>query len=238
MSSRLVDDVAIPLPVAGHPALDFCNTRAGWNSTRPKEYLRSPTVLVIWCREFGLITAADADRLIAQGRREPARAQACLERAIAVREALYPISLGRGTPIQWSLVAAEAAAARSHTRLVPRRAGATVPAGSDPTRIAVPGVSSPVRSAPDTGLFGSERHEPGYADWQPEWSGLETAVLAVAGTAADLLTSRLAGSVRACPGADCGWLFADPRGRRRWCSMAVCGNRAKARKHRGGGALS
>ena len=34
-----------------------------------------------------------------------------------------------------------------------------------------------------------------------------------------------------CPGRRCGWLFADPRGRRRWCSMATCGNRAKARRH-------
>ncbi|MGE5829869.1 MAG: CGNR zinc finger domain-containing protein [Micromonosporaceae bacterium] len=35
----------------------------------------------------------------------------------------------------------------------------------------------------------------------------------------------------ACPGEICGWLFADPRGRRRWCSMAWCGNRAKARRY-------
>ena len=34
-----------------------------------------------------------------------------------------------------------------------------------------------------------------------------------------------------CPGRVCGWLFADPRGRRRWCSMATCGNREKARRH-------
>lgn len=33
--------------------------------------------------------------------------------------------------------------------------------------------------------------------------------------------------VRACPGHGCGWLFLDPTGRRRWCQMAVCGNRAK-----------
>ncbi|MGW5195753.1 CGNR zinc finger domain-containing protein, partial [Kribbella sp. NPDC004138] len=35
--------------------------------------------------------------------------------------------------------------------------------------------------------------------------------------------------VRTCP--SCGWLFLDPRGRRRWCSMATCGNRAKVRAH-------
>jgi predicted RNA-binding Zn ribbon-like protein len=30
---------------------------------------------------------------------------------------------------------------------------------------------------------------------------------------------------------DCGWVFADPSGRRRWCSMAWCGNRSKVRRH-------
>ena len=50
MSSRLVDGVAVPLPVAGHPALDFCNTRAGWGTARPKEYLQSPIVLAVWGR--------------------------------------------------------------------------------------------------------------------------------------------------------------------------------------------
>jgi predicted RNA-binding Zn ribbon-like protein len=33
-----------------------------------------------------------------------------------------------------------------------------------------------------------------------------------------------------CPGHDCGWLFLDRTGRRRWCSMAACGSRAKMRR--------
>jgi predicted RNA-binding Zn ribbon-like protein len=37
--------------------------------------------------------------------------------------------------------------------------------------------------------------------------------------------------VKACPGDSCGWLFLDPRGRRRWCIMATCGNRSKVRAH-------
>ncbi|WP_405061824.1 CGNR zinc finger domain-containing protein [Kribbella sp. NBC_01505] len=47
--------------------------------------------------------------------------------------------------------------------------------------------------------------------------------------AAELLTSPERAHVRTCPG--CGWLFLDARGRRRWCSMATCGNRAKVRAH-------
>ncbi|HEY4572072.1 MAG TPA: CGNR zinc finger domain-containing protein, partial [Kribbella sp.] len=51
----------------------------------------------------------------------------------------------------------------------------------------------------------------------------------VALLAADLLTGSSREHVRTCP--SCGWLFLDPRGRRRWCSMATCGNRAKVRAH-------
>jgi predicted RNA-binding Zn ribbon-like protein len=46
-----------------------------------------------------------------------------------------------------------------------------------------------------------------------------------------VLTSPVSRNIRACPGVGCGWLFHDPRGRRRWCVMAVCGNRAKAARH-------
>jgi predicted RNA-binding Zn ribbon-like protein len=65
--------------------------------------------------------------------------------------------------------------------------------------------------------------------------GLDAPTLAVAWSATQLLTGAHA-PVRACPGHDCGWLFLDPNGRRRWCTMATCGNRAKvarfARRHR------
>jgi predicted RNA-binding Zn ribbon-like protein len=50
-------------------------------------------------------------------------------------------------------------------------------------------------------------------------------------TATDLLTSASRGLVRQCEAADCGWLFLDRSNarKRRWCSMADCGNRNKAR---------
>jgi predicted RNA-binding Zn ribbon-like protein len=38
--------------------------------------------------------------------------------------------------------------------------------------------------------------------------------------------------VHRCPGRDCGWLFLDTSGRRRWCSMRTCGSREKMRRHR------
>jgi len=57
---------------------------------------------------------------------------------------------------------------------------------------------------------------------------------AITRSALDLFASPNLRLVRECEGADCGWLFLDTSKahRRRWCSMAICGNRAKARRHR------
>jgi predicted RNA-binding Zn ribbon-like protein len=191
MSWRLVEGVPLPDAVGGHPALDFCNTRAGWGDPQPKEYLTGPAVLTLWARENGLVTAAGAGG----GNAEEEGRQA-LARALALREALHACALHRGIPADWALVSTEAARARTLGRLVPGEGDA--PAG-----------------------------------WQlPEGVGPAAAALAaVAAAAEDLLTSSLAAFVAACPGEGCGWLFADRRRKRRWCSMAACGNRAKARRY-------
>jgi predicted RNA-binding Zn ribbon-like protein len=50
--------------------------------------------------------------------------------------------------------------------------------------------------------------------------------------AADLLTSPARTQIGECAGEGCGWLFLDTSrtGRRRWCTMRGCGNRAKVRR--------
>jgi predicted RNA-binding Zn ribbon-like protein len=69
--------------------------------------------------------------------------------------------------------------------------------------------------------------------WRLEWARSEPRRLrfAVADDAVRLLgdAERLA-RVRRCPGANCGWLFLDASGRRKWCSMGTCGSRAKMRR--------
>jgi predicted RNA-binding Zn ribbon-like protein len=60
--------------------------------------------------------------------------------------------------------------------------------------------------------------------------GLAAPITVIALSALELLGSAAIDQVRACPGVGCGWLFLDRSGRRRWCSMAVCGNRAKVRR--------
>src|SRR5581483_1713234 len=68
-------------------------------------------------------------------------------------------------------------------------------------------------------------------------AGLSAPLLAIAWSVGQLLANPELELVRACPGTGCGWLFLDPRGSRRWCTMATCGNRSKARRfaerHRG-----
>jgi SARP family transcriptional regulator, regulator of embCAB operon len=60
---------------------------------------------------------------------------------------------------------------------------------------------------------------------------LELPVLAIAWAMASFLTSPPPTPVGRCPGRQCSWLFLNPRGSRRWCLMATCGNREKARRH-------
>jgi predicted RNA-binding Zn ribbon-like protein len=66
------------------------------------------------------------------------------------------------------------------------------------------------------------------------WRSSDTLLIPIARSIADLLTTENFSDVKACQGHACTLLFVDhTRGRaRRWCSMAVCGNRAKQAAHR------
>jgi predicted RNA-binding Zn ribbon-like protein len=77
------------------------------------------------------------------------------------------------------------------------------------------------------------RSEEGGARWA--WSGeadLDRVTWPAVRAAALLLTSPDRALVRECGASDCAWLFLDRsrNGTRRWCDMAVCGNREKARR--------
>jgi len=70
-----------------------------------------------------------------------------------------------------------------------------------------------------------------------EWYGIEGALefplWRVVRSAAELLVSSELERVRECSGDRCDWLFLDASKNRsrRWCDMANCGNRAKARRN-------
>jgi predicted RNA-binding Zn ribbon-like protein len=66
------------------------------------------------------------------------------------------------------------------------------------------------------------------------WDRPETLLLPIADAMASLVCDEDFTHVKACEGAACTLLFVDrTRGaRRRWCSMAVCGNRGKQARFR------
>ena len=71
------------------------------------------------------------------------------------------------------------------------------------------------------------------ASWR--WTGsdhLDRVTWPAVRAAALLLTAPGLAHVRECAARDCAWLFLDTsrNGTRRWCDMAVCGNREKARR--------
>jgi predicted RNA-binding Zn ribbon-like protein len=63
---------------------------------------------------------------------------------------------------------------------------------------------------------------------------LDDALAAVAEPLVALIASGDTGRLRICAHDGCSWVFQDASrtGRRRWCSMETCGNRAKAARHR------
>jgi predicted RNA-binding Zn ribbon-like protein len=192
---RLADGLVLPAAIAGDPILDFCNTQAGWAIPEPREYLTSYDHLAVWAREAALISAAETTRLRGRAQRGAAGAAAnVLERALALRSAVYAACTDPSASGAWETVGTEARDAAAAAVLAPD-------------------------AAPGRRWRISER------------AGLEQPLHALAWAAGAFLDATDLRLVGRCPGTDCGWLFLDPRRRRRWCTMAVCGNRAKARRH-------
>jgi predicted RNA-binding Zn ribbon-like protein len=200
VASFVVDGFVVPLSVAGHAALDFCNTRAGWGEATTKEYLHTHAHLAVWARENGLVDPPAVVELSRLAAADEDAATAVLARALAMRSALYAILTAGSSDADWSVINHEVRAAAAAADLVGDSSART---GGGPL-----------------------------ANWTvTDRSRLDFALLAVTWSARELLTSASARVISACPGPGCGWLFTDPRGRRRWCSMAWCGNRDKVRRH-------
>jgi predicted RNA-binding Zn ribbon-like protein len=187
-----VDGLTLPVALAGHAALDFCNTLAGWGEDETGEYLKSYDHLAVWTAAYGLVEPSVAGALRRRARRRPDAAEEVLRDARDLRAALYSVALAPHPGPDWDRVAVGASASAA------------------------------------AALF--ELHD-GRGMWVlPESIGLGLPVLAVAREAAAMLASPDLAAVRACPGSQCGWLFLDRSGRRRWCTMSTCGNRDKVRR--------
>ncbi len=187
--------------IGGRLCLDFTNT-VGWHASEdPSEWLTSYEELLAWAARAGALTEAETDELRREAERRPEEAAAALERAQAIREVVYRIL--------------SAAARGGHAR------------GED-----LEALNRALASAL-TRLRVRQSAEQYFWSWAREPGDLDRMVWPALRSAAELLTSPDLKRVKECAGEGCGWLFLDgSRNRsRRWCDMADCGNRAKARRH-------
>lgn len=109
-----VHEESLPWSVGGHPALEFCNTFAGWGHHPPlpgSEWLRGYRTLAVWTGHLGLADDATVRRLIELARREPDTAAAELENARALRTRLYACLTNPGDRSAFDAVARHAEAA-------------------------------------------------------------------------------------------------------------------------------
>lgn len=189
-------------PLAGELCLDFANTASWHASAKPQETLGAFPDFVAWGRRVGLLNASRAERLMREAGKNPVAAAATLRRAIAIREVMY--------------------------RIVVAVLQEKPPRASDLTSFNRELNSAFRHLRVVSGLRGC------VWDWESPPGELEAMLWPILRSAADLLTSGRPQRIGQC--ADdrgCGWLFLDmtKNHSRRWCDMADCGNRAKARRH-------
>lgn len=157
--------------------------------------------LLAFARQAGLLATETLAGLRERADAQPADARRAGERGRELRETLYRIFSARA-------------------------AGRPVPE-SDLT------VLNSVLESAMGGLHLEPADEGFLWGWSEQVDDLELPLWPVARSAAELLTGDDLDRLRECDGRSCSWLFLDrSRNRsRRWCSMATCGNRAKARRH-------
>ena len=125
--------------VGGRLCLDFINTVDGRKSDSPRNESRSIVLgdklteysdLVEWSRHAGIVTPTEAQRLIQASKRNAREATGVLDRAIALREALYRICKAimtgrRPQTLDLETMNDELLRARTHERLTHEANGFT-----------------------------------------------------------------------------------------------------------------
>jgi len=157
--------------------------------------------LVQWAESAGLLNLEEADRLRRQALNRPKDASAVTHQATNLRGVLYRIF-------------------------------SALNADSSPEPVDIEVLNSVLNDA----LPRLRLRRGGHCcqwTWSEEDDALDRMLWPVARSAADLLTSEKICRVRECASETCTWLFYDTsrNGRRKWCDMATCGNRAKAKRY-------
>lgn len=187
----------------GWSCVAFTRT-TGWEARdREGDDLTSFGGLVHWAEEEGLVDGQAAAALRRRAEERPEEAARVLEGATRLRAALY-----------------ETLTAVSREE--------ELPVGS------LDQLNAVLRTAASHLRLSGEGRSYGWTFEASAREHLEWPVWRVARSAAELLTAEEVERLKLCDAHDCGWLFIDAsRNRsRRWCDMADCGNRAKARRFR------
>jgi len=187
--------------IGGALCLDFANTASGRGTEQAQEHLRSYRDLLDWSVHAGSLPTSSAKRLHRSSAGAPAAAGGVLKRAIALREATRHAVLS---------IASAGPVAALDIATIKREAAAAITAAE-------------LGVALGHGRWG----------WPNDTSDLARPLWPVARSAMAILDNADPDRLKLCPGHDCGWIFLDrsKNNSRRWCDMAVCGNRAKARRY-------
>jgi predicted RNA-binding Zn ribbon-like protein len=186
--------------VGGRACFDFTNTTSG-RGGRQLEHMTRAARLVDWARHAGVIDAAEHRRI----RACLASAPLFTQDALALREGLYRL---------FSAIAAQRAPDPADVALLNRWVERSY------GHVAV--VPEPGPAKPGGFALG----------WRSEPATPETILYRMVRSAVDVLTRDPPERIKQCTGRDCGFLFFDAtrNNSRRWCEMALCGNRAKAQR--------
>jgi predicted RNA-binding Zn ribbon-like protein len=199
-----------PFFIADNPGLDFLNSIAVPVDTEV-EWLASGEDFLAWIKQAGLVP----DDVLNGFRKSavPGELDAIAAQARALRDWFKPfVYKHKGRPLE------------------PRSLRQLEPLNQLLAREAEFGqiVVQDRRRAGETGVSSLA--------WRPQrrWHSPESLLLPLARSLADLVCTEDFTYVKACEGPPCTLLFVDrTRGHvRRWCSMAICGNRAKQSAHR------
>ncbi|MFF8381922.1 CGNR zinc finger domain-containing protein [Streptomyces sp. NPDC015661] len=187
--------------VGGHLVVDLVNTVTA-RDAEPVDWLDGYPRLLEWATLTGHFSPADLTALREAADADPDPAESALARIRELREALHKLLT--------ALIHQDAPAPTEAVGQVEKDWKDAVAHA----RLTLDGTTP--RLQVDVGTSGLDhlRHE-------------------LALRAFDLLRALPPERTRVCPGQRCGWLFLDSSrgGRRRWCSMATCGNSAKGRTH-------
>jgi predicted RNA-binding Zn ribbon-like protein len=185
----------------GDLCLEFANTLSWRGSAAPTDALAGLPDLLHWLAAAGQGGSPSFVAVAAWPRRHPKRAARLFADAIALRETIF--------------------------RCASSLAGGNAISGAD-----FAALNNALGDAPCRRHL--VRNGEGFA-WAMDDGGTTAAGLLapVLWSAADLLALAKHLPIRRCANDECLWLFIDrsKTGSRRWCDMASCGNRAKAKRH-------